>query len=55
MCKTVHFVVISAEIWYPHREEVVVLAIFSALSMTGGGGGGNYQQKFERSWRNSSR
>jgi hypothetical protein len=39
MCKTVHFVVISAEIWCPHRVEVVVFAIFSALSMNEGGGG----------------
>jgi hypothetical protein len=49
----VHYVVVSAEIWCPHREEIVVLAIFSALSINRGGG--NDQQKFERSWRNSSR
>jgi hypothetical protein len=48
----VHYVVVSAEIWCPHREEIVVLAIFSALSVNGGGGGEIYQQKFERSWRN---
>jgi hypothetical protein len=45
MRKTMHFVVISAEIWCPHMEEVVVLAIFSALSMNGGGGGGGIDQK----------
>ena len=28
----------SAEIWRPHREEMVVLAIFSALIINGGGG-----------------
>jgi len=49
----VHYVVVSAEIWCPHREEIVVLAIFSALSVNGGGE--IDQQKFERSWRNSSR
>jgi hypothetical protein len=32
----VHYVVVSAEIWCPHREETVVLAIFSALSVNGG-------------------
>jgi hypothetical protein len=38
--------IVSAEIWRPHREEIVVLAIFSALSINGGGGGGgNDQQK----------
>jgi hypothetical protein len=36
--QTVHCVIVSAEIWCPHREEIVVLAIFSALSVNGGGG-----------------
>ena len=43
----VHYVVVSAEIWCPHREEIVVLAIFSALSVNGGGGE-NDQQKFKK-------
>ena len=44
----------SAEIWRPHREEMVVLAMFSALILMRGGGKID-QQKFKRSWRNSSR
>ncbi len=34
--QAVHCVIVSVEIWCPHREEIVVLAIFSALSMNGG-------------------
>jgi hypothetical protein len=34
--QTVHYVIVGAEIWCPHREEIVVLAIFSALSVNGG-------------------
>ena len=34
---------------------MVVLAMFSALIINGGGGGEIDQQKFKRSWRNSSR
>jgi hypothetical protein len=45
----------SAGIWRPHRVESIVLAIYPALSLKVGGGGEIDQQKFDWSWRNSSR